>query len=145
VAIDVDHSCRFRGKIKIRVVPATAPTVRIGPQCQIGSDVVLVLGGGSLDLQRSVGIRDGVVLHVRGDIVFHHRSFISYYSVVHCDESVVIGARTGISEHCTLADSVHVPPPPGEWWYYHHVDTAPGLAEIEGRADYGNATYVVHG
>jgi acetyltransferase-like isoleucine patch superfamily enzyme len=51
-------------------------------------------------------------------------ALLSFRIVVHCAESVEIGARTIIGEHSTITDSFHVRTPPGEL-VLHHVETKP--------------------
>lgn len=120
----IERGVRIEGRVLVRVHGGTRTRVRIGRGTRLGDGVRLVLDGGSLEVGERVLLRTGVVLHVRGRLVFEDESLLSYYSVVHCDDAVRIGQRVGLGEHTTISDSTHVTPPPGEWWY-RHIETAP--------------------
>ena len=122
--LTIERGVRIEGRLRVRVHSGSTTSVQIGRGSRLGDGVVLVLDGGCLVLGSGVLLRAGVVLHVRGDLTMQDQVLLSYYSVVHCDESVHIGTRVGLGEHTTISDSTHVAPPPGQWWY-HHIETAP--------------------
>lgn len=120
----IARGVRIEGGVRVRLYPNTSTVVHIGADCRLGRGIRLVLDGGTLVVGRRVNIRDGVVLHIRGDLTLEDQTLLSYYSVIHCDERVVFGSGSAFGEHLTVIDSVHVPPPDGEWWV-DHIETAP--------------------
>lgn len=124
VDVAVDPGIRFTGRVHVSVGAGSATRVRIGAGCLFEDDVYLFLDGGSLELGPEVRLRRGAILRVRGTLVFEGENFLSYYSIVHCDDSVRIRRRAGISEHVTISDSNHVRPDDGGW-FVDRIATAP--------------------
>lgn len=122
--LDIARGVRIEGRLLVRVHAGTHSTVRIGTGTRLGDGVRLVLDGGTLDIGQRALIRLGVVFHVRGDLILEDETLLSYYSIVHCDESVHLSYRVGLGEHTTIVDSTHITPPEGEW-FYRHFETAP--------------------
>lgn len=100
-------------------------TVTIGPRSSIQDGVVLRLGPGArLDIGPDVVIRRGAVLNVAGHLELRGRNLVSWYSVIHCAGTVVLGEMTGTGEHVTIVDSTHVHGARGaadEHWYHNAV------------------------
>jgi acetyltransferase-like isoleucine patch superfamily enzyme len=135
---------RSRRRLEARAAVAIDPTARIGrlavsgrgrrgqfrvgPRSVIEDGVVVHLHeGGSIDIGADVTIRRGAVLNVQGHLVLRGRNLISWYSVVHCAESVVFEELSGTGEGVTVVDSTHFHGEPGaadEHWY-HNNRTAP--------------------
>lgn len=124
VNLSIDRGVKFGGSVDITVSPRSTTSIAIGDGTRVGRDVRLVLDGGSMTVGRRAIIRAGVVIHVRGDFVMEDRTLLSYYSVVHCDESIVLRTQVGLGEHLTITDSRHRPAEPGDWWY-NQIETAP--------------------
>ena len=102
--------------------------IRIGPGSVLDDGVIVHLhDGGSIDIGPEVTIRRGAVLNVQGHLELRGRNLVSWYSVVHCAESVVFEELSGTGEGVTVVDSSHFHGPPGapdEHWY-HNNRTSP--------------------
>jgi len=93
--------------VRIEVEPGTHNRLRWGRKGTLGAGSVIRLTGGSIELGDEVQIRDRCVLNVSGDLVIEGRNILSWGVSVHCEESVFIGERTGITEYATIVDSSH--------------------------------------
>lgn len=124
VDVKIERGVRFTGPVDVTVYPRSATSISIGRGTMLGRNVRLLLDGGSMVVGRNVQIRAGVVLHIRGRFEMADRTMLSYYSVVHCDESVILRARAALGEHLTITDSRHLPAQPGDWWL-NQIETAP--------------------
>lgn len=124
VELRIERGVRFSGRVDVTIYPRTTSSIAIGRGTRIGRDVRLILDGGSMTVGRRAFIRAGVVFHIRGAFVMEDRTLLSYYSVIHCDESVVIRHKAALGEHLTLIDSHHLPAA-GEDWWVNQIETAP--------------------
>lgn len=124
VDVRIARGVQIEGGVYLRIYPNSSSVIRIGPGCRLGHGLRLVLDGGTLTVGERVNIRSGAVLHVSGELTLEDQTLLSYFSVIHCDEKVVLGTRSAFGEHLTVIDSVHVTPPEGEWWV-DHIETAP--------------------
>ncbi len=96
----------------------------LGPRTAVGDDVLVRLRGGVLEVGPDCDIRSGVVLNVSGDLVLEGRNVLSHRLVIHCEESVRVGAMTIVGEHVTIADSRHVHVAPDRP-VHHDVEARP--------------------
>lgn len=124
VSLRIERGVRLARSIDVTIFPRSTTSVSIGRGTFVGSNVRLLLDGGSMTVGRNVQIRAGVVLHIRGRFEMADRTMLSYYSVIHCDESVTLRERAALGEHLTITDSRHLPAQVGDWWL-NQIETAP--------------------
>jgi acetyltransferase-like isoleucine patch superfamily enzyme len=102
--------------------------LRLGAHSVIEEGVILQLhDNGVIDIGEHVTIRRGAVLNVQGHLELRGRNLVSWYSVIHCAESVVFEEMAGTGEGVTVVDANHFhgePGAPDEHWY-HNNRTAP--------------------
>ena len=115
------HPTATIGAVVLRTSGARGRLV-IGPRVRIEEDVIIrITDGGSIYLGPDCHVRTGAVLNVSGQLRFEGRnSSLSFYSVVHCAESVLFEAMAGAAEGVTVVDSVHFHGPrdaPEEHYY----------------------------
>jgi acetyltransferase-like isoleucine patch superfamily enzyme len=110
--------------VRIEIEPNTTNRLTMGAGTRIHDGVTIWLRGGTVELGRQVIIRRGVEMNSSGLLRLEEEALLSFRMVVHCAESVTIGARTIVGEHTTITDSFHVRTPPGER-ILHHVRTKP--------------------
>jgi acetyltransferase-like isoleucine patch superfamily enzyme len=83
--------------------------LRVGAHSAIEDGVVIALHeGGHIDIGEHVTVRRGAVLNVQGHLELRGRNLISWYSVIHCAESVVFAEMAGTGEAVSVIDSNHV-------------------------------------
>lgn len=124
VDLHIERGVRFAGGIDVTIYPRSNSSIAIGRGTRIGRDVRLILDGGSMTVGRSAIIRAGIVFHIRGSFEMEDRTLLSYYSVIHCDESIIIRNKAALGEHLTLIDSRHLPAEAEDWWV-NQIETAP--------------------
>ncbi len=123
VQCTVAPDVRLGRRIRVSVTARTTTVVQVGPGCHLGDDLRLELRGGQLLLGDRVDVRHGCTLRVSGRVALAGEVLVQHGTTVHCDESVMIGRRVGLGEHCTVIDSTHTRHP--HRWFIHNVSTAP--------------------
>ncbi|MCU1595716.1 MAG: sugar acetyltransferase [Frankiales bacterium] len=100
----------------------------IGPESRLEDGVILQLSqGASVEIGPRCHLRSGAVLNVSGRLQLLGDNQISFYSVVHCAESVLFEEMAGAAEGVTVVDSQHVHGDVGapDEHYYHNNRTSP--------------------
>jgi acetyltransferase-like isoleucine patch superfamily enzyme len=124
VDLDVADDASIGRRVHIEIDPNTTNRLTIGPGARVHDGVTIWLRGGTVELGRNVIVRRGIEMNSSGVLRLEDDALLSFRVVVHCAESVEIGARTIVGEHTTITDSFHVRTPPGEL-VLHHVETKP--------------------
>lgn len=125
VDLTIDPTVLVKGLPSVVVGRGSHTTLEIGRDTHIEPGVLLFLDGGRVTLGPHTRLRRWAVIRVRGghlDLQGHN--YVSYCSVIHCDEHITVEPYCGIAEHATVTDSNHLHPPEGEW-FLHHITTAP--------------------
>lgn len=91
-------------------------TLIIASHCAIGDDTIISLRGGSLVLGEWVHIRRGSQFEIAGRVEFQGPALVQHGTTVHCDESVLVGSRSVLSEYVTVVDSSHGTGDSKEWF-----------------------------
>jgi acetyltransferase-like isoleucine patch superfamily enzyme len=102
--------------VRVTVERRTRSALRIAPHCAIGDASVVALRGGELVLGAWVHIRRGCQIEVAGRVEFQGPALVQHGTTVHCDESVVVGPRSVLSEYVTVVDSSHGTGEGGAWF-----------------------------
>jgi acetyltransferase-like isoleucine patch superfamily enzyme len=124
VELEVAPDVALGRRVHIEIDPNTTNRLTIGPSARIHDGVTIWLRGGAVELGPRTTLRRGVEMNSSGVLRLEEDALLSFRLVVHCAESVTIGARTIVGEHSTITDSFHVRTPPGER-VLHHVKTKP--------------------
>jgi acetyltransferase-like isoleucine patch superfamily enzyme len=112
----------------VTVLEGSRSSLVIGRHCAVGDDVVISLRGGRLVVGSGVDVRRNCQVEVAGHCEFTGPALVQPGTTVHCDESVVVGARAVLSEGVTVVDSSHGNAV-GEPWFVDVVHTAPVVIE----------------
>jgi acetyltransferase-like isoleucine patch superfamily enzyme len=122
VELEVAPDVALGRGVRVEIDPNTTNRLSIGPATRIHDGVTLWLRGGAIELGQRVILRRGIEMNSSGLLRLDDEALLSFRVVVHCAESVTVGARTIVGEHTTITDSFHVRTPPGER-ILHHVQT----------------------
>lgn len=124
VDLDVADDLRVGRGVQVTFEPGSRNVLRVGPGSTFEDRVLIMLKGGSIDLGVHVQVRRDVVLNVAGTFRAEAECILSWGSVVHCSDEVVLERMAGLAEQVTVADSSHYVTEPGGH-FYHNVRTAP--------------------
>jgi acetyltransferase-like isoleucine patch superfamily enzyme len=116
VHIDIDAGVRLGRDLRVTVDPGSTTTIRIGAGTVLGDRVLLRLKGGNLEIGEGCDIRRDVVMSVGGRLVLEGDNVVSWATLLHCDEQIVIRRHAMIAEYATVVDSSH---------FYTEPDVAP--------------------
>ena len=120
VEIDVAPDLQVGRMVRCEVVPGTRSALHWGRRGVIGSGSVIKLGGGEMHIGDDVQVRDRCVLNATGGcLVLEGRNILSWGVSIHCEESVHICERAGITEYATIVDSSHRYTGEHEWMAEH--------------------------
>lgn len=108
--------------IQVTVEPGTHTVLRWGSRCRLDDRVLLMLKGGKLLAGDGVEIRRDVVLNITGTLTIEGDTPISWGSVIHCSNDIVLERMVGVAEQVTIADSSHYFTTPDEH-FWHNVRT----------------------
>ena len=106
--------------VEIRCNPETRNVLRMGPGARLEDRVLIMLKGGTLEAGPRVELRRDVVVNVGGRLRIEGDTPISWGSVVHCSNDVLLERMAGLAEHVTVADSSHYFTTP-EDHFWHNV------------------------
>ncbi len=105
-------------RLRLELEPGTRAALVLGPRSVIRDDVTILLrGGGELRLGADGELRSHCLLNLRGPFVLGPGCIVSWYSVIHCGESVTFGSYVGLAERVTVADSTHYFTEPDVFFY----------------------------
>jgi acetyltransferase-like isoleucine patch superfamily enzyme len=116
VDIAIDRGVRLGRGIRATIDPGTTTSLRIAAGSVLGDRVLLRLKGGSLEIGEGCDIRRDVVMSVGGRLVLEGDNVISWATLLHCDEQIVIRRHAMVAEYATVVDSSH---------FYTEPDVAP--------------------
>lgn len=116
VEVDIADNVRLGHRVRAVVDPSSTTTLRIGPGTVLGDRVLIRLKGGTLDVGEGCDIRRDVVMSVGGRLVLEGDNVISWATLLHCDEQIIIRKHAMIAEYATVVDSSH---------FYTEPDVAP--------------------
>lgn len=121
---DVADDLMVGRDIRIEVEPATRNVLRIAPGSQIEDQVVLRFQGGTLDAGERTLLRRDVILDIGGLLRLEGFNPLSYGTIIHCAQQIVLEPMAGLAEQVTVADSSHYFTTP-ERHFWHNVKTSP--------------------
>lgn len=110
IEANIDPRADISSRVILHFWGGRGSTIRlkIGPHVRIEDGAVLRFKGGcSVELGEGSVVRSGAVLNVSGCLDLQGHNLISWGTVIHSAERVVIGAYSGISEGITIVDSTH--------------------------------------
>jgi acetyltransferase-like isoleucine patch superfamily enzyme len=122
VDIEVAPDLRIGRDVRVTVDPGTHTVLRWGPDGRIDDRVLLALKGGELLAGDKVEVRRDCVLNITGTLRIDGDTPISWGSVIHCSEEIVLERMVGIAEQVTIADSSHYFTEP-DVHFWHNVRT----------------------
>jgi serine acetyltransferase len=104
-------------RVRIQLSPNSKAKLVLSQGVNIHPDAKIYLHSGEVLLGPSTVLRSNCVLNIRGRFEMGPESQVSWGSVIHCGSAVTFGAKVGISENCTVADSYHYFTEPGAFFY----------------------------
>ena len=107
LTLHVGARCDLGAHLALEVVPGADSRIVLGESVRLGTGVRLVAAGGVLSVGAWSDVRDGVVLKAGGRLDVGNRTLLSYHSVVHCAEAVMIGDDATLAERVSVIDSDH--------------------------------------
>lgn len=119
VDLEVGFDVTISRSAKVTFRPGSANVLRVGQGTSIADDVLIMLKGGEVLLGPRTDLRHNVVLNVAGRLELAGDNPVSWGSVIHCSNSVVIHETAGVAERVTIADSSHYFTTPGENFYHN--------------------------
>jgi acetyltransferase-like isoleucine patch superfamily enzyme len=133
VDVDLAPDVRIGRGVRVELGPATHNVLRLGPGSLLDDRVLVKLKGGTLDGGPRTEVRHDVVLDIDGVLRLEGRNPLSYGTVVHCSNEILIEEMAGIAEQVTIADSSHFFTTPDEH-FWHNLRT--------GRVRVGRNTWI---
>ena len=100
----IGRGVRLGSGVTFEVWAPGANLLEIGDHCLLHG-CMLQLRSGRISLADHVQVRDFAVVKSYGDLSLGSRVFVSYSSVVHCEERVEISELAGLAERVTVIDS----------------------------------------
>jgi acetyltransferase-like isoleucine patch superfamily enzyme len=110
--------------IRVILKPQSPAKLVIGAGVRIEDGVRILLHSGELRIGAKSWLRANCLLNVWGTFVMGPENIVSWYSTIHCGESVTFGSQVGLAERVTVADSMHYFTEP-ETFFYHNTRHAP--------------------
>ncbi|MEA2347961.1 MAG: hypothetical protein QOG62_1748 [Thermoleophilaceae bacterium] len=80
----------------------------MGNRTRVNQGVCFKLSGGTIEMGEDCRMREFLVLKATGHMFMEDRVSISYFAVIHCEESIHIGEESGLGERITVVDSEHI-------------------------------------
>jgi len=122
IDLDIADDVWIGSGARVTFEEGTHNLLHIGPGGSVGDRVSIQLKGGRIRLGPRVEIRRDCVLNVAGALQVHGDTPISWGSIIHCSNDIVLERMVGIAEQVTLADSSHYFTEPEEH-FWHNVRT----------------------
>jgi acetyltransferase-like isoleucine patch superfamily enzyme len=124
--IRIGDRVRFAPGVIIEAEPGRDSLLDIGAGTRIGANTHIQLRGGSIRIGPRSEIRDHCVLKTSGgEIDMGELCFMSYGSMVHSTERIVMEDRVGTGERVSLVDSDHESDGGETHWKAHDLAVAP--------------------
>jgi acetyltransferase-like isoleucine patch superfamily enzyme len=120
VELDLASDVHVGAHIRVTVAPGTNSVLRLGAGSRIEDRVVIMLKGGQLLGGDRVEVRRDVILNLAGTLRIEGDTPISWGSVVHCSNDILLERMAGIAEQVTIADSSHYFTSPDDH-FWHNV------------------------
>ncbi|MDP9181930.1 MAG: acyltransferase [Actinomycetota bacterium] len=121
VELDLAPDLQVLGRgVTVTVMPGTSSVLRIGPGSRIEDGVTLMLKGGRLEAGPRMELRRGVIVSLAGVLRMESDNAISWGSIIHCSNDILLEPMAGIAEYATVADSSHYFTDPEEH-FWHNV------------------------
>lgn len=111
------------GDVAVRFRSGRPAALHVGPHAVVDDGVEIRLDGGTVHIGDWSEVRGGVRLMVSGSFEAVGQNLLSWGVVVHCDDAVVIGRRSTVTEHVTITDSAHHHE--AGTWHLDNLRTAP--------------------
>lgn len=120
VELDVAEDLRVGRGVRVTFEPGSRNVLRLGPGSSLEDRVLVMLKGGTLDAGDKVELRRDVVLSIAGVLRIEGDTPVSWGSVIHCSNDIVLERMAGLAEQVTVADSSHFFTTPDEH-FWHNV------------------------
>ena len=109
----IDPTARIGLGVRIELARSSHSVLEIGARTRVARDAQFSFRGGRVSVAAGAVIRRLATFQVSGVAVVGAEVLVSTGVVVHCEDSVEIGAQSVLSEYTTVADSRHARTPPG--------------------------------
>jgi acetyltransferase-like isoleucine patch superfamily enzyme len=118
VTVDLADDLAVGRGVRVTFEPGTHNVLRIGRGSQLGDRVLIMLKGGTVEAGERVEIRRDVILNVAGVLRIEGDTPISWASILHCSNDVLLERMAGLAEQVTVADSSHYfTEPDAHFWH----------------------------
>lgn len=105
--------------------PQRTASLTLGPGSRLeGGSLIQLTGGGQIDIGAGSVVRRSAVLNVSGQLILSGDNLVSWHSVIHCAERVVMERQAGTGEGVTVVDGRHFRRDVDDHWY-HNSSTSP--------------------
>jgi acetyltransferase-like isoleucine patch superfamily enzyme len=118
----IDPSARIGLGVRVELARSSHSVLEIGARTRIARDAQFSFRGGLVSIGADTVIRRLATFQVSGAARIGAEVLVSTGVVVHCEDSVDVGAQSVLSEYTTVADSRHVRTAPGV--PIHHSTTS---------------------
>jgi acetyltransferase-like isoleucine patch superfamily enzyme len=122
IDVHVDGTARVGLGVRMELSRSSHNALVIGPRCRVAAGAQFSLRNGNVHVGANTVVRRMATFQVSGTAEIGDEVLVSTGVVVHCEQSVVVGNQSVLSEYTTVADSRHVRTPPGV--PIHHSTTS---------------------
>jgi acetyltransferase-like isoleucine patch superfamily enzyme len=122
IDVHIERSARLGLGVRVELARSSHSRLAVGARTRVASGAQFSFRGGSVSIGPDAVIRRLATFQVSGDTRVGAEVLISTGVVLHCEQSVDVGAQAVLSEYTTVADSRHVRTPPGV--PIHHSTTS---------------------
>jgi acetyltransferase-like isoleucine patch superfamily enzyme len=124
IEVTVDRTARIARGVRVELGRSTHNVLTVGARTKVARDAHFSLSNGSVLIGAGCLIRPAATFHVRGVARIGEEVLVSTGVIVHCEDTVDVGAHSVLSEYTTVADSRHLRTAPGVP-IYHTTRSAP--------------------
>jgi acetyltransferase-like isoleucine patch superfamily enzyme len=111
VDMHIDPTARISLGVRVELARSSHSVLEVGARTRVSRDVLFSFRGGHVSVGPDAVIRRLATFQVSGTLRIGSEVLVSTGVVVHCEDSVDIGAQSVLSEYTTVADSRHVRTP----------------------------------
>lgn len=122
IDVHVDPTARVSGGLRLELSRSTHNALRIGARTRVERGAHFAFRGGTVTIGADTVLRRLATFRVSGRADVGDEVLVSTGVVIHCEDDVVVGNHSVLSEYTTVADSRHVRTPPGV--PVHHSTTS---------------------